>query len=394
MMRPILLSTILFGAASTASKLYAASYSGTVTTLSPQRANGGYELSTVAQTKDCGTSPSWLTLDKDHDLMLCLNEGLGAPNGSLTSFRVNSDGSLTTLDVLETVSGPVMSALYTIPSQPGRRFVAVAHYSGSTVTAYKLDSTSGSLNQTQTFTYELAAPGPVPDRQDAPHPHGAIVDPTGRFVLVTDLGMDQIHVFKICPSSGLLEPQEPLLVKPGSGPRHAVFWTPKTNVASPDDTYLYLVSELGNSLTAFKVNYTRNGLTLVKVQEQSTYGGKASPSGSKASGIHISPENDRIVVSNRGDATFGEDGDSFAVFTAITGRGNHAQDFSFVGLFPAYGSFPREFEINGQDGLISVALQNSHEVALVQWDEESRNPGKLLAKKTLDGEIPAAIWGP
>jgi hypothetical protein len=126
-MRPILLSTILFGAASMATKLYAASYSGTVTTLSPQRANGSYDLSIVAQTKDCGASPSWLTLDNEHDLMLCLNEGLGASNSSLTSFRVNANGSLTTLDVLETVSGPVMSALYTIPGQPGRRFVAVAH---------------------------------------------------------------------------------------------------------------------------------------------------------------------------------------------------------------------------------------------------------------------------
>ncbi|OQD94193.1 hypothetical protein PENSOL_c027G06909 [Penicillium solitum] len=393
-MRPIILSTILFGAASMATKLYAASYSGTVTTLSPQRANGSYELSIVAQTKDCGTSPSWLTLDNDHDLMLCLNEGLGASNGSLTSFRVNSNGSLTTLDVLETVSGPVMSAPYTIPGQPRRRFVAVAHYSGSAVTAYTLDSASGYLHRAQTFTYELAAPGPIPDRQDASHPHGAIVDPTGRFVLVPDLGMDRIHIFKISPSSGLLQPQKPLLVKPGSGPRHAVFWTPKTNVTSTDDTFLYLVSELGNTLTAFKANYTRNGVTFVKVHEESTYGGEVIPSGSKASGIHISPENDRIVVSNRGDATFGKNGDSFAVFTCITGHGNHANDFSFVGLFPAYGSFPREFEINGHNGVISVALQNSHEVALVQWDKQTRRPGKLLAKKSLDGEIPAAIWGP
>lgn len=100
--------------------------------------------------------------------------------------------------------------------------------------------------------------------------------------------MDQIHIFKISPSTGLLQPQKPLLVKPGSGPRHAVFWTPKTNVASINDTFLYLVSELENSLTAFKVQYTRNGLTFVKVLEESTYGGEASPSGSKASGIHIS----------------------------------------------------------------------------------------------------------
>lgn len=156
------------------------------------------------------------------------------------------------------------------------------------MTAYTLDSTSGYLNRTQTFTYELAAPGPVPDRQDASHPHGAIVDPTGRFVLVPDLGMDRIHIFRISPSSGLLQPQKPLLVKPGSGPRHAVFWTPKTNVTSTDDTFLYLVSELGNTLTAFRAHYTRNGVTFVKVHEESTYGGEVIPSGSKASGIHIS----------------------------------------------------------------------------------------------------------
>ncbi|KAK4869246.1 hypothetical protein LT330_006246 [Penicillium expansum] len=393
-MRVVLLSTILFGAASVATKIYAASYSGTVTTLSPKSNNGSYGLSIVAQTKDCGISPSWLTLDATNNLILCLNEGIGAPNGSLTSFKVNSNGSLTTLDVLETVSGPVMSAIYTIPSQPGRRFVAVAHYSGSAVTANTLDPKSGALKQTQKFTYELAAPGPVPDRQDAPHPHGAIVDPTGRFVLVTDLGMDQIHIFKISPSSGLLQPQKPFMVKPGSGPRHAVFWTPKTDATSIDNTFLYLVSELGNTLSAFKADYSRGGLTFVKVHEESTYGGKAAPSGSKASGIQISPENDRIIVSNRGDVTFGKDGDSFAVFTGINTHKNRATNFSFVGLFPVYGSFPREFTINGHDGAMAVALQNSHEVALVQWDEQTKSPGKLRTKLTLDGEIPAAIWGP
>ncbi|CAI7589912.1 unnamed protein product [Penicillium glandicola] len=401
-MRVVLLSTILFGATSLAAKIYAASYAGTVTTLSPQRTNGSYGLSIVAQTKDCGISPSWLTLDEEHGLMLCLNEAIGATNGSLTTFRVNSNGSLTTLDVLETITGPVMSAIYTIPSDPAKRFVAVAHYhadmalrfsEGSAVTAYTLDPTSGLLNQTQQFIYEIPAPGPVADRQDAPHPHGSIVDPTGRYVLVPDLGMDRIHIFKICPSSGLLQPQKPLLVKPGSGPRHAVFWTPKTGVVSTEDTILYLVSELGNTLSSFKADYSRNGLTFVKLQEESTYGGSAAPSGSKVSGIQISPGNDRIVVSNRGDATFGEENDSFAVFNCTTAHGNRAANLSFAGLFPAYGSYPREFDINANNGAIAVALQNSYEVALVQWNEHTESPGKLLAKKSLTGEIPAAIWG-
>jgi hypothetical protein len=66
-------------------------------------------------------------LNSEHNLMLCLNEGIGAANGSLTSFRTNSNGSLTTLDVLETLTGPVMSSVYTMPSNPQQRFVAVAH---------------------------------------------------------------------------------------------------------------------------------------------------------------------------------------------------------------------------------------------------------------------------
>ncbi|OQD83236.1 hypothetical protein PENANT_c017G01772 [Penicillium antarcticum] len=395
-MRLVLLSTALYSANSVATHIYAASYAGSVTTLSPQSKNGNYSLSTVAQTNDCGISPSWLMLDSDHSLMLCLNEGIGATNGSLTSFRTNSNGSLTTLDILETMTGPVMSAIYTIPSNSQQRFVAIAHYEASAVTAYTWNSSTGHLARTQTFTYQLPAPGPVPDRQDASHPHGVIVDPTGRFVLVPDLGMDRIHIFKISPSNGHLQPQAPLLVEPGSGPRHAVFWTtsPNKKAASSDDTVLYLVSELGNNLSAFKPRYTQKGLFFAKMFEENTYGGKAAPDGSKASGIQITPGNDHVVVSNRGDATFGKEIDSFAVFKCASFHGSRTTNVSFVGLFPAYGSFPREFDINGDNGKVAVALQNSHAVVLTENNAQTGGPGKLLARKTLYGEIPIAIWGP
>ncbi|KAJ6040311.1 hypothetical protein N7499_005130 [Penicillium canescens] len=393
-MRLALLSTVFSGATSAATHIYAASYAGTVTTLSSQSKNGSYSLSKVAQSNDCGISPSWLMLNSEHNLMLCLNEGIGAANGSLTSFRTNSNGSLTTLDVLETLTGPVMSSVYTIPSNPQQRFVAVAHYEASAVTAYTWNSSTGHLARTQTFTYQMPASGPVPDRQDASHPHGAIVDPTGRFVLVPDLGMDRIHIFEISPSDGRLQPQAPLLVKPGSGPRHAVFWTPSSKAVSIHDTVMYLVSELDNTLSAFKIRYTRNGLGFTKVFEESTYGEEAAPDGSKASGIQITPGNDHIVVSNRGDATFGKQIDSFAVFKCARFHGSNATNVSFVGLFPAYGPFPREFDFNGNNGNIAVALQNSHEVALIEGNAQTGGPGKLLSKKTLDGEIPIAIWGP
>ncbi|KAJ5971277.1 uncharacterized protein N7479_001195 [Penicillium vulpinum] len=356
-MRFVLLSGILFGATSIAAKIYAASYSGTVTTLSPRGGTG---------------------------LMTCQSSLRRKLAG------VNSNGSLTMLDVLDTLPGPVMSAIYL----QGFSLLSHTNNEASAVTAYTFDSASAHLNKTQEFTYQIPAAGPVPDRQDVSHPHGAIVDPTGRFVVVPDLGMDKIHIFKICPSSSLLLPQTPLVVNPGSGPRHAVFWIPKTRVGSVDNTFLYLVSELDNTFSAFKSHYTHNSLTFAKVHKENTYGGNAAPSGSKVSGIQISPGNERIMVSNRGDATFGEGSDTFAVFTCFTANGNGDMNVSSVGLFPAYGSFPREFDFNENNGTIVVALQNSHEVAVIQWNEQTRSPGKLISKKSLDGEIPAAIWGP
>ncbi|OQD96239.1 hypothetical protein PENVUL_c093G03715 [Penicillium vulpinum] len=352
-MRFVLLSGILFGATSIAAKIYAASYSGTVTTLRRS------------------------------------DESLRGQSIVVEFGQVNSNGSLTMLDVLDTLPGPATKK----NCSKSRQYDQLSS-EASAVTAYTFDSASAHLNKTQEFTYQIPAAGPVPDRQDVSHPHGAIVDPTGRFVVVPDLGMDKIHIFKICPSSSLLLPQTPLVVNPGSGPRHAVFWIPKTRVGSVDNTFLYLVSELDNTFSAFKSHYTHNSLTFAKVHKENTYGGNAAPSGSKVSGIQISPGNERIMVSNRGDATFGEGSDTFAVFTCFTANGNGDMNVSSVGLFPAYGSFPREFDFNENNGTIVVALQNSHEVAVIQWNEQTRSPGKLISKKSLDGEIPAAIWGP
>ena len=136
----------------------------------------------------------------------------------------------------------------------------------------------------------LAAPGPIPERQDASHPHGVLVDPSGRFVLVPDLGADLVRIFRICPTTGQLEEQQPLAVAPGSGPRHAVFWVPRNaNLARLGHVRFFLVSELDNYLRGYDVIYPKNGtLLFTKFYEGNTYGGSTPPTGSKAAGIAIS----------------------------------------------------------------------------------------------------------
>ncbi|RDW74617.1 uncharacterized protein DSM5745_07279 [Aspergillus mulundensis] len=421
------LFSLLFSSASLASQLYAASYDGKVTELGLSKSGQGYHLNVLSQTDNCGPSPSWLMPDGENGMIYCLDEGIDSPNGTLTSFST-LNGTLAKIDQLKTIAGPVASAFYSAAHAPERQFLVIAHYSGSAVTSYSVNRTTGTFNLSQTFTFAIPKPGPVPDRQDAPHPHGVVVDPTGHFVLVPDLGADLVRIFRINERTGKLSEQRPLVTPPGSGPRHGVFWLPQaqeTNRAQAQGSKFYLVSELDNMVSGYDVTYAQNGTMLFsQFYQGSTYGGAAAPSGSKAAEIAIAvrlacflllplrikqkqskakanpcpgslqPSNDRLLVSNRGDDTFGAGNDSIAVFSipGSDATSTCSRNVSFTGLYPSHGSFPRHFEFSPDGTMVAIALQNSHSVAVVAW-ERNGGFGSLLAQAELGGEVTAVVWG-
>lgn len=153
------------------------------------------------------------------------------------------------------------------------------------MTTYSI--TTHGLTRLQTFNFTLDKPGPNASRQDVPHPHGVYLDPTGRFVLVPDLGADLVRIFVIT-QTGHLSPVQPLVTTPGLGPRHLAFWMPRG--ASPgDDLYMYLVSELQNVVVGFKAAYTKSGMAFSRVYQESVFGpGRTGPEGSKAAEIVVS----------------------------------------------------------------------------------------------------------
>lgn len=122
----LVVATLLVGQ-SAAQSLYAASYAGFVYSLSLGKANGTLGLDTRSQSRECGISPSWLMLDGAHNILYCLNEAIGASNGSITSFNTHGNGSLDAVDTLTVPAGPVMSAMYSAPGAHGHKFFAVAH---------------------------------------------------------------------------------------------------------------------------------------------------------------------------------------------------------------------------------------------------------------------------
>lgn len=102
------LLSMLLAAPASASILFATSYNDhALTTLSLT----GSSLSVVSKSYDCGSEPTWLTLDHAKSLLYCLNEGWGG-NASITSYKTGVNGALTELDVLPVLKSPVASTLF------------------------------------------------------------------------------------------------------------------------------------------------------------------------------------------------------------------------------------------------------------------------------------------
>lgn len=278
---PLLLSASV--ASSAATNLFVTSYGGTLTTLILEASkNGSYSLDTAYSSSNCGSSPTWLTLDSERGILYCLDEGLSTTNGTVNSLRVDEDGGLTLATSQPSITGPVSSVLY---GNGNAKHLAVAHYAGSALSYWGAPA-NASLVPDADITFTLDGPGPDPERQDAPHEHQAILDPTGQYVIVPDLGADLVRVFSF-DSTGALTEEDPLEAKAGSGPRHAVFWTGASYYGN--STYFYLVSELANTLTTFTVTYPPSGgISFTEVDETSTFGEAPQPAGAAAAEIEIS----------------------------------------------------------------------------------------------------------
>ena len=98
----------------------------------------------------------------------------------------------------------------------------VANYFGSSIASYHIQP-DGTLSQPVNRIdfkdhQKFGALGPNSARQDAPHPHCATISPDNRFLLVCDLGTDDISVFTINPDTGQLSNQRLFTNdRPGSG---------------------------------------------------------------------------------------------------------------------------------------------------------------------------------
>ncbi|KAB8356321.1 hypothetical protein FH972_023905 [Carpinus fangiana] len=356
-----------------ASNLYVSSYSGDVSVLSLS----GSQLDIISTQSGCAPSPSWLMLDKPNNLLYCVDENLSGDDGSINSFSIADDHSLSQTSRESTSPGPVSSVLY----GNGNSALAVAHYGpGGAVSAFNADNTTGVGALINQIDFKLDQPGPNPNQDDS-HAHEVILDPSGKYILTPDLGADLVRVFTFDDSNAITEvSSSEISLEPGTGPRHAAF------LSSADDLYLYVACELSNKLLGYRVSYNDTGISFEQVEATNTFGGGDIPANAAAAEIAVTPDQKFLIVSNRMDASF-DGSDSLATFKPAADG-----SLEFVELYPVGGLTPRQFSINGDGSLVAVGLQGSSKVNLLQRDLSTGKFTGTLASVDVAGEVTCVVW--
>ncbi len=211
----------------------------------------------------------------------------------------------------------------------GRSLMVSNHLTGTlAVLPVAADGQLGAVTQTLPMTGE---PGPHRKEQPFAKPHYNLVDPSGRYVVVPDKGLDRVFLFALDADGARAEAASVAVAREGAGPRHAVF--------HPAGRWLYVVNELDNTVAAYTLQDGALRPFQVLPTLPDTYTGN-----SRAAGISIDAHGRHLYASNRGD-------DSIAVFRVDPASGR----LTLVQHAPSGGRTPRFFTLS-PDGRFLFAL--------------------------------------
>lgn len=246
-----------------------------------------------------------------------------------------------------------------------------------------------------------------------------ILDPTGSFIIIPDLGADLIRVFNVDPKTSLLAESTPFPVPPGSGPRHGTFL--KTDSGK---TFFFLISELANTIASYSVTYTSSGLNFTNVFLSGTYGNKTTPGGAAAAEailsvslaftffVHfeermrnvdarssIKPDNKFLLASSRNATLFQLANFDPKNSTKIPSDTLHSWtidhvtgELSLKQIAPAGGSFPRQFSVNKAGDMVAVGLQMDGRVVVIERNVNDGMLGDFVASVNVAGQVTSVIW--
>ena len=285
------------------------------------------------------SNPSFLVADPTNRFVYSVNEG-GRNGSAVSSFSIDrQNGKLTFLNkVASAGDGPCHLAL----DKTGK-WLAVANYGNGTMGIFPVQA-DGKVGEAKTVEKHEGTSAD-PQRQRGPHAHEVVFSPDNRYLLLSDLGLDKIFVYRFDAKTGNITPNDPAFgkVAPGAGVRHFAF--------HPNGQIVYAINEINSTITVFRWDAAKG--SLMDFQTVSTLPENYKGNNNSTAEIAVNSAGTVVYGSNRGSdtiAVFNIDPVKFTL-TAI----DHA---------PVLGKTPRHFAIDPSGAYLFAANQDSNDIAM------------------------------
>lgn len=305
------------------------------------------QLKLLQRTTDA-EHPFFIALSPDRKFLYSIHaagEFGGKENEQVSSYSLQDKAG--TLKLLNRVSSLGTASCYLDVDATGKT-VLVANYKTGSLASFPVRS-DGTLGDKKTFIQHKGY-GADKVRQDGPHAHCIVVSPDNRFALSADLGLDQILNYRLDAVTSALVPSAQPFVRtsPVAGPRHLTF--------HPNGKHVYVINELGNSVTLF--DYIPESGILTEQQTLSTVPPDFSGT-SYCADLKITPNGRFLYGTNRGH-------DSVAAYRLdANGR------MKLLGIEPSHGKGPQNLVITPDGRYLLCANMPGNNLVVFQINEDT-----------------------
>ena len=246
------------------------------------------------------------------------------------------------------------------------RLLFTAQYGGGSVAVFPLSDDGKILPRSALI--EHRGSGPHAQRQEGPHPHWVGTDPTNQYLLVPDLGIDQVVIYKLDLQNGQLSPHGVGRCPPGSGPRHMKF--------HPRGDLAYVLNELQLTVSVFHFDAAAGALS--EIQTIASLPDELREVPCTASELRVHPNGRFVYAASRGH-------DSITVFAVEPDTGK----LSFVEREAIRGSWPRNFNIDPSGKWLLAAGARSATISVFSIDQDTG--GLIYSGHTVNCPSPICI---
>lgn len=277
------------------------------------------------------SNSAYVKLSPDHRRLYSI-----ADDGIVT-FSIEKDGSLTRQGIA-TIRG--MRGRF-LDIDPTGRFIAVAGFHDGKTTVLRLEE-DGMVGEITDGVFDQGM-GSIAERDSQPHVSCVRFTPDGNYLCSVDMGLDHIKVFRFDRQTGRLAVALILHCNLQSAPNQIVF--------SHDGRFLYVVSQMANSISVYSY-HDRGTHPVFELLQTTPTVGKRSLSSSVTAALHLdlTPDDRHLLYTSAGDNCLG-------MFDRDPETGLLTHRFSL----PVSGRYPKDF----------VLFPDQQHVCSINYEESS-----------------------